>query len=727
MNFHSLGNTGVVGLQWGDEGKGKIVDLLTEHFDVAVRYAGGANAGHTVQIGDRKFALHLVPSGILRPGVLCVIGPGVACDPETIIQEIDGLRERGIKVAANLTISTRAHLVMPYHKKQDRLAEGCLGPAKRIGTTARGIGPCYADKMLRTTAFRVGDLYDAARFRSRLAEIVADRNAFFSAAFGDAEPLDAGLIADQYLAHADRLAPHVTDTTPLLHRALADGRRILFEGAQGSLLDIDHGTFPFVTSSTCAAGGICAGAGVPPSAVQSVVGVMKAYTTRVGSGPFPTELQDDTGETIRRRGHEYGTTTGRPRRCGWFDAVAARYSIRLSGVTQIAVMHLDTLATLPEVRVCTAYRQASREVSFFPADARVLDEAEPVYETLPGWPEHPAGITTLDELPEGARRYVDRLEELLGVPITLVSIGADRRATLHREALPRSSQPKSSRPWSEVALEPRSSAPIGDECSPRPRPGALEPVEGRAAPQPLDPQMEVGVPRERMPRHVAIIMDGNGRWAKSRGLPRINGHEAGAANVREIVTHSARLGLDCLTLYSFSTENWNRPLDEIDRLMKLYVEYLIKERGEIMENDVRLVQIGRRAGLPEAVLHELDETVAVSKDNRGMTLCLALNYSSRVELTDAVQAIALRIAAGELPPDAVTERTIGDSLYTAGLPDPDLLIRTAGEMRVSNFLLWQISYAELYVTETLWPDFHRQDLNAALAAYARRERRFGRV
>jgi undecaprenyl diphosphate synthase len=230
-----------------------------------------------------------------------------------------------------------------------------------------------------------------------------------------------------------------------------------------------------------------------------------------------------------------------------------------------------------------------------------------------------------------------------------------------------------------------------------------------------------------MPRHVAIIMDGNGRWAKSRGLPRIKGHEAGAANVREIVTHSARLGLDCLTLYSFSTENWNRPLDEINHLMQLYVEYLIKERSEIMDNDVRLVQIGRRAGLPEAVLYELDQTASASKDNRGMTLCLALNYSSRVELTDAVRAIGRRVAAGELSPDAVAEETISNSLYTAGLPDPDLLIRTAGEMRVSNFLLWQISYAELYVTETLWPDFHRQDLVAALAAYAHRERRFGRL
>jgi adenylosuccinate synthase len=725
MDFRSLGNTGVIGLQWGDEGKGKIVDLLTEHFDVVVRYAGGANAGHTVQIGEKKFALHLVPSGILRPGVLCIIGPGVALDPEMILQEIDGLRERGVEVASNLMISTRAHLVMPYHKKQDRLAEGRLGPARQIGTTARGIGPCYADKMSRSSAFRVCDLYDASRFRARLADVVTDRNALFAAAFGDKEPLDAAAIAEECSACAARLAPHLADTTLLLRDSLSAGRRILFEGAQGSLLDIDHGTFPFVTSSSCVAGGICTGAGVPPSALRSVVGVIKAYTTRVGSGPFPTELHDEIGETIRRRGHEYGTTTGRPRRCGWFDAAAARYAIHLSGVTQIALMHLDTLATLPELRICTAYRRAGCELPFFPAGANALGEVEPIYETMPGWSQHSAAARSVDELPAGARRYIERLEELLGVPITLVSIGADRQATLHREASPKSSQPesprpcpKSPRPWSGAAPEQRSSAPLGGESTLRPKRGAL---------QPLDPQVEVGVPRERMPRHVAIIMDGNGRWAKSRGLPRIKGHEAGAANVREIVTHSARLGLDCLTLYSFSTENWNRPLDEINHLMQLYVEYLIKERSEIMDNDVRLVQIGRRAGLPEAVLYELDQTASASKDNRGMTLCLALNYSSRVELTDAVRAIGRRVAAGELSPDAVAEETISNSLYTAGLPDPDLLIRTAGEMRVSNFLLWQISYAELYVTETLWPDFHRQDLVAALAAYAHRERRFGRL
>jgi adenylosuccinate synthase len=433
MDFNALGNTGVVGLQWGDEGKGKIVDLLTEHFDVVVRYAGGANAGHSVQIGSEKFALHLVPSGILRPEVLSVIGPGVVLDPETIVAEIDALRARGIEVGSNLRISNRAHLVMPHHKKQDRLAEARLSSTRRIGTTARGIGPCYADKMLRSAAFRVGDLYDPPLFRTRLAEVVADRNMLFAALYGDKEPLDTEAIASAYLTCAEKLAVHVTDTTLTLHKAIAEGRRILFEGAQGTLLDIDHGTFPYVTSSTCITGGICGGAGVPSSCIRSFIGVVKAYTTRVGSGPFPTELNDDTGETIRRRGHEYGTTTGRPRRCGWFDAFAARYAIALSGITELAIMHVDTLASLPEVKICTGYRHKGRSPEFFSPDAGILGEVEPVYERLPGWPEGGGKVDAFERLPAGAQRYVDRLEELLGVPITLVSVGADRMATLHRE------------------------------------------------------------------------------------------------------------------------------------------------------------------------------------------------------------------------------------------------------------------------------------------------------
>ncbi len=432
MDFASLGNTCVVGLQWGDEGKGKIVDVLTEHFDVVVRYGGGANAGHTVRLGDQKFALHLLPSGILRRGVMCVIAPGVVIDPEVLIGEIDGLTARGLEVGRNLQLSSRAHVVMPWHKKQDRLSEGALGEDRKIGTTARGIGPCYADKMLRTAAVRVEDLYKPDAFRAKVTDVVGQRNKLFAALFGDHEPLDAEQIAGQYLRFAERLRPFLTDTTPYLHDCISAGRRMLFEGAQGTLLDVDHGTYPFVTSSNCGVGGVASGSGVPPRSVQSVVGVMKAYCTRVGSGPFPTEQDNSTGQLIRERGHEYGTTTGRPRRCGWFDAVAARYCVALGGVTQIALMHLDTLATLPEVRICTGYRLEGRTIEQFVPDCELLGRVEPIFETHSGWRGDISGATAIEQLPSEARRYVERLEVLLGAAITLVSVGADRTATLHR-------------------------------------------------------------------------------------------------------------------------------------------------------------------------------------------------------------------------------------------------------------------------------------------------------
>lgn len=432
MDYASLGNTCVVGLQWGDEGKGKIVDVLTEHFDVVVRYSGGANAGHTVRLGEQKFALHLLPSGILRRGVTCVIAPGVVVDPDVLIGEIDGLVGRGVEVGKNLLLSSRAHVVMPWHKKQDRLSEGALGDERKIGTTARGIGPCYADKMLRTAAVRVEDLYKPEQFRAKVAEVAAQRNKIFAALFGDREPLESRQISSEYLRFAERLRPFVTDTTPYLHDCISDGGRMLFEGAQGTLLDVDHGTYPYVTSSNCGVGGVASGSGVPPRCVKSVVGVMKAYCTRVGSGPFPTEQDNETGQLIRERGHEYGTTTGRPRRCGWFDAVAARYCVSLGGVTQVALMHLDTLATIPEVRICTGYRLEGRTIEHFVPDCDLLGRVEPVFETYPGWGGEISGITSIEQLPAEARRYVERLEGLLGAAITLVSVGADRTATLHR-------------------------------------------------------------------------------------------------------------------------------------------------------------------------------------------------------------------------------------------------------------------------------------------------------
>ncbi len=444
MHFDRLGHTGVIGLQWGDEGKGKIVDLLTEHFDVVVRCAGGANAGHTVRHGDQSYALHLLPSGILRPGVMNIIGPGVVVDLKVLVGEIRGLRERGIEIGDNLKISDRAHLVMPWHQRQDRLSESGSSDEKKIGTTAKGIGPCYADKMLRTWAIRVCDLRDADAFRRRVEEIFKLKGALFGAMYGDDlsdwGSAEATQFIDEALTFAEMLAPHVVDTTPLLHRYLSDDSKVLFEGAQGSMLDVNHGTYPFVTSSACVAGGMAVGAGVGPSVIENVLGVVKAYSTRVGGGPFPTEQDNPTGDRIREVGHEYGTTTGRPRRCGWFDAAAVRYAIQLSGVTEVAVMHLDTLGALDEIKVCTGYRLNGAEIDGVPARADDLAAIEPLYESLASWGTLSAGIERYEQLPAAARQYVERLEALLGVPVTLVSIGPERSATLHRGAFELSGQ-----------------------------------------------------------------------------------------------------------------------------------------------------------------------------------------------------------------------------------------------------------------------------------------------
>lgn len=431
MDLTRLGHTCVVGLHWGDEGKGKIVDLLTEHFDLVVRYNGGGNAGHTVQIAGEKFALHLLPVGVLSPNKTAAIGTGVALDLPRMLEEIQALGARGIHVGDSLRISDRAQLVMPYHKRQDQLSEVALGNAK-IGTTARGIGPCYADKMLRSTALRVGDLLRPDEFREKLTRIVALKNRLFAALYDDQAPMDAAAIADEYLACGERVRGNICDTTRLLLDSIAAGKRLLFEGANGTLLDIDHGTFPYVTSSTTSAIGVPAGAGVPASTLQSCVGVLKAYTTRVGAGPFPSELRDAIGDTIRERGHEYGTTTGRPRRCGWFDAVAARYSAALSGITHLAVMHLDTLTGFERIGVCTGYTTPEGPLSGFVADCSLLERAEPVFEFLPGWDEDLRQVRSFEELPARTRQYLDRIEALVGVPVAIASVGPDRTQTLIR-------------------------------------------------------------------------------------------------------------------------------------------------------------------------------------------------------------------------------------------------------------------------------------------------------
>jgi adenylosuccinate synthase len=421
--------TAVIGLQWGDEAKGKIVDLLTDQHDVVVRYQGGNNAGHTVVFGGQTYKLSLLPIGTLRPGIVSVIAAGVVINPASLIAEIDQLRSRGVEVGANLLISNRAHLIFPHHIAEEAVFEASRKDGA-IGTTMRGIGTCYRDKAGRTHALRVGDLYHEASFRARLAEIVGQKNAMLRALDPSFQPLDAAHIADQYLQYARRLEPHVSDTTSFLHQALKRGQRILFEGAQGSLLDLDHGTFPFVTSSSSSGCGIHSGSGVPERSISRMIGVVKAYTTRVGGGPFPTELDNPIGQHIRDVGREYGTVTGRPRRCGWFDAVAAGYGARISGVDCLAVMLLDVLSQLEELSVCTAYELDGQRTTDFPGHVEDLALVKPVYRVLPGWRQDISGVRRLGELPKEARAYLDLLAELLERPVTTVSVGADREQTI---------------------------------------------------------------------------------------------------------------------------------------------------------------------------------------------------------------------------------------------------------------------------------------------------------
>ncbi len=423
-------NSCVVGLQWGDEGKGKVVDILAGNSDIIVRYGGGANAGHTVIVGDDKFALHILPSGSVRPDKTCVITSAVVVDPEVLIKEIATLGGKGILLAGRLLISENAHVVLDYHKQEDRLREESLGENK-IGTTAQGIGPCYADKVGRSFAVRVCDFIDLDSLKIKIGNIVAYKNKLFGALYG-AEPISADDIFAQCVGYAEAIAPFITDTTEFLHNSIAHGKNLLFEGAQGSLLDIDHGTFPFVTSSNSSSLGMPSGSGVPAKMVDNFVGVAKAYSTRVGAGPFPTEQDNEIGQYIREKGHEYGTTTGRPRRCGWFDAVAVSYSATIGAIDSIALMHIDTLAGLKELKVCRAYKIDGKETTFFPANASRLGRAEPVYETLGGWNGDLRGVRDFHDLPQTAQNYVCRLEELTKTPIKMIGIGPKRDQVISR-------------------------------------------------------------------------------------------------------------------------------------------------------------------------------------------------------------------------------------------------------------------------------------------------------
>jgi adenylosuccinate synthase len=423
--------TCVIGLQWGDEAKGKIVDWLTGDHDYVVRYQGGANAGHTVVRGDQVFKLSLLPSGVLTPGVVCVIASGVVLNPARLIEELDELAKRGVGDIRDLRISDRAHVIFPWHFAEDRALDKNTSDGENIGTTGRGIGPCYRDKVGRAHAVRLGDLYRPG-FRAQVEHIVQVKNRLLEVLFpsGEFEPLNAAAIFDQYAAHAERLQPYVCDTTELLLSAAESGKLLLFEGAQGALLDVDHGTFPFVTSSNSSGVGISSGSGVPAKYIDKIIGVVKAYSTRVGGGPFPTEQDNAIGQYLRERGNEYGTVTRRPRRCGWLDVVALRYTSRLSGVDAIAVMLLDVLSGLDEVKICTAYRIDGKQTNIFPSQVDDLRCAEPVYESVRGWHQDVSACRSMQDLPANARAYLKRVSELVGQPVEIVSVGPERDQTI---------------------------------------------------------------------------------------------------------------------------------------------------------------------------------------------------------------------------------------------------------------------------------------------------------
>jgi adenylosuccinate synthase len=418
-------NTILVGAQWGDEGKGKIIDFLTDEADIVVRSQGGNNAGHTVIIDGKKFILHLIPSGILRPGKTCVIGNGVVVDPVDLVRELDGLHKKGIKIGDNLIISDCAHIVFPYHRLLDECRERAKGD-KKIGTTKRGIGPCYGDKVERT-GLRMGDLVRAKDFTDKLRAKVEENNKILSA-FGE-KPIAFSEVNRAYLFAARKLSPFITNSVLYLHKAIKAKRSILFEGAQGTFLDLDHGTYPYVTSSNTTAGGACTGTGVPPHRIDRVIGVMKAYTTRVGEGPFPTE-NGDISDMLHQMGREFGSTTGRPRRCGWFDSVATRYSSMINGIDEIAVTNLDGLDQIERIKICVEYKLGRQTLSVPPADLRQLEKCVPVMIEMPGWKKATQTIRAFDDLPPNARKYLKKIASLTGAKLSLVSVGADREQTI---------------------------------------------------------------------------------------------------------------------------------------------------------------------------------------------------------------------------------------------------------------------------------------------------------
>ncbi|MDR4499483.1 MAG: adenylosuccinate synthase [Candidatus Scalindua sp.] len=418
-----MSNTCVIGLQWGDEGKGKIIDVLASDYDIIARYQGGGNAGHTLVINNEKFIFHLIPSGILHPGKICIIGNGVVIDPGLFLEEIAGLLKRDTGELGNLFISDRAHIVFPYHKELDLLIEKQKGDSM-IGTTGRGIGPCYTDKIARS-GIRVAELYHKEYFKEKLKKNVEEKNMLFNNVY-DAGSVSWEKIYDEYCDYAEKLRPYVRDTVELMANAARENKRILFEGAQGVLLDVDFGTYPFATSSNAGVAGVLSGLGVPPSQVHKVFGVMKAYSTRVGSGPYPTEIDGELSEHIRTRGGEYGATTGRSRRCGWFDVVAVRHSVKINGVDSAVITKLDVLDDQETLKICTGYRSGNRVYDNFPADLNVLTDCEPIYDEVPGWMEDTSEVRNAEDLPRDAIQYIQTIERYLGLKIEMVSVGPER-------------------------------------------------------------------------------------------------------------------------------------------------------------------------------------------------------------------------------------------------------------------------------------------------------------
>jgi len=418
----------VVGAQWGDEGKGKIVDMLSEKIDIVARYQGGANAGHTVVIGDKTYVLHLVPSGIFQKNVQCVIGNGVVIDPVALMEEIAMIKSFGIKIEGRLFISHNAHLIMPYHKLLDNIREQ---GAQKIGTTGRGIGPAYIDKYMRT-GIRVVDLLDRSVLREKLTRNIEEKNQLLSKVYGKTE-IDVDKIVAEYQEFDSMIDPYITDTSAYLNAALKKKKRILAEGAQGALLDVDHGTYPYVTSSNPTSGGACTGLGIPPTSVKSIIGIVKAYSTRVGNGPFPTELNDTVGESLRKIGHEFGATTGRPRRCGWLDMVSLKYSLMVNGISEIALTKLDVLDSYDEIKICVAYKKDGKILKSFPTDVHTLETVEPVYKSYKGWNANISASKKWKQLPKRTMEYVQTIEKLSGVKVSLVSVGARRDQTIVRK------------------------------------------------------------------------------------------------------------------------------------------------------------------------------------------------------------------------------------------------------------------------------------------------------